>query len=67
MLTRYEEIVKLDRDTFDRFPAWASLAYQEGFLDVPSLTICGNSVGGNEATLARSLAEKKKFCDGGVT
>lgn len=32
MLTRYEEYVKSDRDRFDRFPATASLAYQEGFL-----------------------------------
>jgi peptidoglycan/xylan/chitin deacetylase (PgdA/CDA1 family) len=35
MLTRYEEVVKPDRDRFDRFPATASLAYQEGFLDRP--------------------------------
>lgn len=35
MLTRYEEAVKTDRDEFDRFPAKASLAYQEGFLDRP--------------------------------
>jgi hypothetical protein len=35
MLTRYEEIVKQDRDEHDRFPAWASLAYQEGFLERP--------------------------------
>lgn len=35
MLTRYEEIVKQDRDNHDRFPATASLAYQEGFLDRP--------------------------------
>jgi peptidoglycan/xylan/chitin deacetylase (PgdA/CDA1 family) len=35
MLTRYEEVVKLDRDKFDRFPAKAALAYQEGFLDRP--------------------------------
>ena len=35
MLTRYEEIVKAERDSFDRFPAEASLAYQEGFLDRP--------------------------------
>ncbi|MCW8932671.1 MAG: polysaccharide deacetylase family protein [Gammaproteobacteria bacterium] len=32
MLTCYEEAVKLDRDQHDRFPAHASLAYQEGFL-----------------------------------
>ncbi len=35
MLTRYEEIVKPDRDQHDRFPAVASLAYQEGFLERP--------------------------------
>lgn len=35
MLTRYEEYVKPDRDEHDRFPATASLAYQEGFLDRP--------------------------------
>ena len=35
MLTRYEEVVKQDRDQFDRFPARASLAYQEGFLERP--------------------------------
>ncbi len=35
MLTRYEEIIKPDRDKHDRFPATASLAYQENFLDRP--------------------------------
>ncbi len=35
MLTRYEELVKSDRDQHDRFPATVSLAYQEGFLDRP--------------------------------
>lgn len=35
MLTRYEEVVKKDRDQFDRFPAKASLALQENFLDRP--------------------------------
>ena len=32
MLTRYEEVVKQDRDEHERFPAWASLPFQEGFL-----------------------------------
>ena len=32
MLTRYEEIVKPERDKHDRFPASASLAFQEAFL-----------------------------------
>jgi peptidoglycan/xylan/chitin deacetylase (PgdA/CDA1 family) len=35
MLARYEEVAKPDRDARDRFPAGASLAYQEGFLDRP--------------------------------
>lgn len=35
MLTRYEEVVRSDRDEHDRFPAAASLAYQEGFLERP--------------------------------
>lgn len=35
MLTRYEEIVNTVRDEHDRFPAAASLAYQEGFLERP--------------------------------
>lgn len=35
MLSRYEEIVRPERDKHDRFPATASLAYQEDFLDRP--------------------------------
>ncbi|MFP3982441.1 MAG: polysaccharide deacetylase family protein [Desulfurivibrionaceae bacterium] len=35
MLSRYEELVTEDRDEHDRFPAWASLAYQESFLERP--------------------------------
>ncbi|MBF0235164.1 MAG: hypothetical protein HQK65_19340 [Desulfamplus sp.] len=35
MLTRYEEVVKPERDEHNRFPAWASLAFQENFLDRP--------------------------------
>ncbi len=35
MLSRYEEVVTHDRDVFDRFPATASLAYRQGFLDRP--------------------------------
>jgi len=35
MLSRYEELVKPDRDARARFPAAASLAYQEKFLDRP--------------------------------
>jgi hypothetical protein len=35
MLSRYEEIVRSDRDRHDRFPAAASLAFQERFLERP--------------------------------
>jgi len=35
MLSRYEEVVKSDRDQHGRFPASASLAFQVGFLDRP--------------------------------
>lgn len=35
MLIRFEEIVVPDRDEHNRFPARASLAYQEGFLERP--------------------------------
>jgi O-antigen/teichoic acid export membrane protein len=35
MLTRYEEVVRGDRDSHDRFPARSSIAYEEGFLDRP--------------------------------
>jgi len=35
MLTRYEEVVKADRDEHDRFAAAASLAWQEGFIKRP--------------------------------
>lgn len=35
MLSCYEEVVRHDRDEHDRFPGWASLAFQEDFLDRP--------------------------------
>ncbi len=35
MLTRYEEVIASVLDKFDRFPASASLAFTEGFLDRP--------------------------------
>lgn len=35
MLSRYEEMVTPDRDEHDRFPAWASVACKEGFLERP--------------------------------
>jgi hypothetical protein len=35
MLTRFEEIIKQDRDSRERFPARASIAFQENFLTRP--------------------------------
>lgn len=35
MLTRYEELVRTGRDAHDRFPAEASIAFQERFLERP--------------------------------
>ncbi len=35
MLTRYEELVKKDRDIHDRFPIEAALSYQEKFNEIP--------------------------------
>jgi hypothetical protein len=35
MLTRYEELVKTERDRHERFPADAALAVREGFVDRP--------------------------------
>jgi hypothetical protein len=35
MLSRYEEVVRKDRDTHNRFPASASLAFREKFLNRP--------------------------------
>jgi hypothetical protein len=35
MLSRYEELITADRDNHDRFPAIASVAYKENFLDRP--------------------------------
>ncbi|NFT71565.1 hypothetical protein FDF57_10315 [Clostridium botulinum] len=38
MITRYEEVLlwdRVDKDLYGRFPAKESLAYKEGFLDIP--------------------------------
>ncbi len=35
MLTRWEEYVNKNRDSHDRFPAYESLAFKQGFLDRP--------------------------------
>ena len=35
MLSRYEELITTERDSHERFPAWASVAYKANFLDRP--------------------------------
>lgn len=35
MLSRYEELISKGRDDHDRFPSWASIAHNGGFLDRP--------------------------------
>lgn len=35
MLSRYEELITTERDTHNRFPAYASVAYKANFLDRP--------------------------------
>src|SRR5207302_75149 len=35
MITRYEELVRKERDTLDRFPASASVSVREGFINRP--------------------------------
>jgi hypothetical protein len=35
MLTRYEEVVRTARDSYDRFPLASSLAFTEGFVESP--------------------------------
>lgn len=39
MLTRYEELVADIRDAHERFPATASIAYREGFLNMPIVNV----------------------------
>lgn len=60
MLTRYEEIVKQDRDEHDRFPAWASLAYQEGFLERPIIDEYVESLWWAMKQLWPGLSRKKR-------
>lgn len=38
MIARYEEVLlwdRVDKDLYGRFPSSESLAYKEGFLDIP--------------------------------
>lgn len=60
MLARYEEVIKLDRDSHGRFPAKASLAYQEGFIDRPIINEYIEILWGCLKILWPNLARKKR-------
>ena len=62
MLTRYEEAVIQDKDTHNRFPASASVAYKEGFINRPIINeyidiLLTRDTGGNPAQVFALLAE----------
>lgn len=63
MLTRYEELVKKDRDLLDRFQAKDSIAFQEDFLERPIineyLDILWTSI---KYIWPRIIRRKKEFC-----
>ncbi|MGI6436212.1 MAG: polysaccharide deacetylase family protein [Syntrophomonadaceae bacterium] len=61
MLTRYEEYVKPDRDQHCRFPASASLSWQEGFLERPIINEYIEILWYCIKTLWPNLERKKHF------
>ena len=69
MLSRYEELVTIDRDDHERFPAWASVAYKANFLDRPIvneyLEILWSSIHSIWPDLERKEYKAKNFitCD----
>ncbi|MBU1918284.1 MAG: polysaccharide deacetylase family protein [bacterium] len=60
MLTRYEEIVRPAQDKHGRFPATASLAFQEGFLDRPIVNEYVEILWALMKRLCPSLKRKKR-------
>lgn len=60
MLSRYEEVVKDTRDQLDRFPALASLAYQEGFINRPIINEYLEILWGAMKQLWPGLQRKKR-------
>jgi len=60
MLTRWEEYVNKTRDTHNRFPAYASLAYKEGFLDRPVVNEFIEKLKNQLLALDNSLVFKEK-------
>ena len=60
MLTRWEEYVNTNRDSHNRFPAYESLAYKEGFLDRPIVNELVEEFKGKLLELDSSLIFKKR-------
>jgi hypothetical protein len=60
MLTRWEEYVNKTRDKHNRFPATASLAYKEGFLDRPIINELIEELKEELLALDNSLVFKEK-------
>jgi hypothetical protein len=59
MLSRYEEIVDPSRDAHDRFPAQASIAFREGFLDRPIVDEYANLLWGALVSLWPQLRRRR--------
>jgi len=60
MLTRWEEYVNKNRDSHNRFPAYESLAYKEGFLDTPIVNELIEDLKSKLLALDSSLVFKKR-------
>jgi peptidoglycan/xylan/chitin deacetylase (PgdA/CDA1 family) len=63
MLSRYEEILKDTKDRHGRFPATASLAYKEGFLDRPLVNEYGELLWGWIRHLKPEMTRKPLWPD----
>jgi len=64
MVSRYEEVLLDAKDEHDRSPAWASLAFQEGFLDRPIVNDYVELLWGWIQALAPGLRRKPLWPDG---
>lgn len=67
MLSRYEELITADRDEHDRFPAWASIAYKEGFLERPIVNEYLEFLWGCLTALWPNLVRKKRLPINNIT
>jgi hypothetical protein len=61
MLSRYEEIIMPERDIYGRFPAVASLAFQNGFLQRPIINEYLEILWGALKQIWPDLERKKRF------